>query len=382
MKFFHLSDLHLGKRLCGFSLIDDQSYILNQILQLVDSHHPDALLLAGDLYDKPVPPVEAVALLDHFLEELAGRGLPTLLISGNHDSPQRLAFGARLLYPSGIHMAPVYTGRVEPVVLRDSHGPVYCYLLPYLKPAHLRQAFPQAQVESYTDAMQVAIQALGLDPAARNLLVTHQFVTGSLRSESEELSVGGADNVDAAVFDPFDYVALGHLHTPQQVGRPTLRYCGSPLAYSFSEAGTPKSVTVAEFFEKGRVEVSTLPLVPRRPLRELRGSFDWFTRPDTYQGAPWREDYLRLVLTDPREVPDAAARLRVVYPYLMQLAYQGWEAETAGPADLPGLPQQGPLELFAAFYELQNGHPLEGRQRAFLEKLMEEIWEGDAGCGR
>ena len=382
MKFFHLSDLHLGKRLCGFSLIDDQSYILNQILQLVDFYHPDALLLAGDLYDKPVPPVEAVALLDHFLEELAGRGLPTLLISGNHDSPQRLAFGARLLHPSGIHMAPVYTGRVEPVVLRDSHGPVYCYLLPYLKPAHLRQAFPQAQVESYTDAMQVAIQALGLDPAARNLLVTHQFVTGSLRSESEELSVGGADNVDAAVFDPFDYVALGHLHTPQQVGRPTLRYSGSPLAYSFSEADSPKSVAVVELGEKGQAQVSTLPLRPRRPLRELTGSYDWFTLLETYQDAPWREDYLRLVLTDPQEIPHAAARLRGIYPNLMQLAYRRPEGEDLEPFSLVELPHQSPLELFGEFYARQNGQPMDARQEQFVKQLMEEIWEGEQSCGR
>ena len=330
MKFFHLSDLHLGKRLCGFSLIDDQSYILNQILQLVDSHHPDALLLAGDLYDKPVPPVEAVALLDHFLEELAGRGLPTLLISGNHDSPQRLAFGARLLYPA----ESIWLPSIPAGWNRWSSGFPWPGLL---LPASLSKArpsapgLPQAQVESYTDAMQVAIQALSLDPAARNLLVTHQFVTGSLRSESEELSVGGADNVDAAVFDPFDYVALGHLHTPQQVGRPTLRYSGSPLAYSFSEANSPKSVAVVELGEKGQAQVSTLPLRPRRPLRELTGSYDWFTLLETYQNVPWREDYLRLVLTDPQEIPDAAARLRVIYPNLMQLAYRRPEGRAWSP---------------------------------------------------
>ncbi len=382
MKLFHLSDLHLGKRLNGFSLLDDQQYILDEILQFVDSQHPDGILIAGDVYDKPVPPVEAVALLDGFLASLAERGVPVLLISGNHDSPQRLAFGSQLLGQSGVHVAPVYSGRVKPVVLRDGYGPVYCYLLPYLKPAHVRQHFPQERIESYTDALAVAIRAMAPNPSVRNLLVTHQFVTGSQRSESEELSVGGADNVDAAVFAPFDYVALGHLHTPQSAGRPTLRYCGSPLCYSFSEAGTPKSVTVVELGPKGTVEVTSLPLAPLRAMRELQGSYDHLTLLETYRDAPWREDYLRVVLTDPQEIPDAAARLRVIYPNLMQLSYSRRAGAASEAFPLEELPQQTPLELFQGFYERQNGRPMEPQQQAFLEKLMEEIWEEGEPCGR
>lgn len=236
MKFLHLADLHLGKRVNGFSMLEDQAYILRQILAILDNERPDGVLIAGDVYDKPVPPTEAVELLDGFLTELCARGVPVLLISGNHDSPERLAFGGRVMGSCGIHIAPVYDGAVAPVVLRDEIGPVYLWLLPFLKPAHVRRWFPDAQIESYTDAVAAAIAHMDIDDSARNVLVTHQFVTGGARSGSEELSVGGTDNVDSSVFAPFDYVALGHLHGAQQIGRPTIRYAGSPLKYSFSEA--------------------------------------------------------------------------------------------------------------------------------------------------
>lgn len=252
MKLMHLSDLHLGKRVNEFSMLEDQRYILNQILELARREQVDGVLIAGDVYDKSVPSAEAVSLLDDFLVALAEDGRQVLLISGNHDSPERMAFGGRLMRSSGIHIAPVYNGRVEPVCLEDQYGPVRVYLLPFVKPAHIRRYFPDAAIESYTDALRIAVEAMDLDSSLRNLLVTHQFVTGAARCDSEELSLGGSDNVDGAVFDPFDYVALGHIHSPQRVGRETMRYCGTPLKYSFSEIGQKKSATLIQLVPRAR----------------------------------------------------------------------------------------------------------------------------------
>ena len=255
MKLIHLSDLHLGKRVNEFSMLEDQQYILTEILQIIDREKPDGVMIAGDVYDKSVPSAEAVALLDDFLVRLAKRDLQVFLISGNHDSPERMAFGGRLMAQSGVHLAPVYDGKVSPITLTDEYGPVNLYLLPFLKPAHVRRCFPEREILTYTDALAAAIEAMGVDPAQRNVLVTHQFVTGAARCDSEEISVGGTENVDVSVFGPFDYVALGHIHGPQQVGRETVRYCGTPLKYSFSEAKHQKSVTVVELGEKDRKSV-------------------------------------------------------------------------------------------------------------------------------
>lgn len=250
MRFLHLSDLHLGKRVCEFSMLDDQRYILEQILSLLDSRPVDAVLLAGDLYDKPVPPAEAVRLLDWFLTELSHRELPVFAISGNHDSADRVAFGSALLAESRVYVSPVFSGPPEPITLTDAHGPVDLYLLPFLKPAMVRHVWPDAPIECYNDALACVLDHCSPDPARRSVLVAHQFVAGAASCESEEPSVGGIDWVDAALFDKFDYVALGHLHSPQKVGRDTLRYCGTPLKYSFSEASQHKSVTFVELGER------------------------------------------------------------------------------------------------------------------------------------
>lgn len=298
MKWIHLSDLHLGKRVNGFSMVEDQAYILKEILEIVRREEPQGVLIAGDVYDKTVPSAEAVGMLDDFLVSLSRLGPQVFLISGNHDSPERLAFGGRLMEQSGVHLAPVYDGNLCRFTLQDAHGPVDVFLLPFLKPVHVRRFFPEETIESYTDALRVAIDHLGVEEGRRNVLVTHQFVTGAARCESEELSVGGSDNVDASVFAPFDYVALGHIHGPQQVGKPTIRYCGTPLKYSFSEANHEKSVTVVEMEEKGNVSIRTIPLTPLRDLREIRGSYEEVTLRDFYKGKDFREDYLHIILTD------------------------------------------------------------------------------------
>lgn len=376
MKFLHLADLHLGKRVNGFSMLEDQAHILRQILAILDDEQPDGVLIAGDVYDKSVPSVEAVELLDGFLTELRARGVPVLLISGNHDSPERLAFGGRVMDSCGIHISPVYDGALAPVTLQDAFGPVHVWLLPFVKPAHVRRWFPDADIESYTDAVAEAVAHMDIDTAARNVLVTHQFVTGGARSGSEELSVGGTDNVDSGVFAPFDYVALGHLHGAQHIGRETVRYAGSPLKYSFSEARQHKSVTVVTLGEKGDVQVRTVALTPLRELREIRGSYDELTARSFYEHTTYRSDYLHLILTDEQDVFDAMSRLRTIYPYLMTLDYDNARTRAAGGMFVPaGMERRTPLELFEALYRRQNHQPMSEVQREYIAQLMEQIME-------
>jgi len=376
MKFLHLADLHLGKRVNGFSMLEDQAHILRQILAILDDEQPDGVLIAGDVYDKSVPSVEAVELLDGFLTELRARGIPVLLISGNHDSPERLAFGGRVMDSCGIHISPVYDGALAPVTLHDAFGPVHVWLLPFVKPAHVRRWFPDADIESYTDAVAEAVAHMDIDTAARNVLVTHQFVTGGTRSGSEELSVGGTDNVDSGVFAPFDYVALGHLHGAQHIGRETIRYAGSPLKYSFSEARQHKSVTVVTLGKNGDVQVRTVALTPLRELREIRGSYDELTARSFYEHTTYRSDYLHLILTDEQDVFDAMSRLRTIYPYLMTLDYDNTRTRAADGMSVPAeTERRTPLELFEALYTRQNHRPMSEVQRAYIAQLMEQIME-------
>ena len=378
MKFIHLSDLHLGKRVNEYSMIEDQKYILHQITQIVAAEKPDAVLIAGDVYDKTVPSAEAVELLDDFLVGLSKLSR-VFVISGNHDSPERIAFGGRLMEHSGIYLSPVYDGQAKKVTLTDSYGEVDIWLLPFLKPAHVRRFFPEEECNSYTDAVRTAVKHMEQDRDRRSVLVTHQFVTGSRRSDSEDVSVGGTDNVDAGVFEDFDYVALGHIHSPQNCGSEKIRYCGTPLKYSFSEAGDEKSVTVAELGEKSSLSVRTVPLRPLRDMVELRGSYDELTAHSFYQGTSWQEDYTHLTLTDEEDVPEALGRLRAVYHNLMRLDYDNTRtrANAVIEADADA-ERKSPMELFAELYELQNNRPMSADQDEYMRKLMEKTWEAEA----
>ena len=381
MRLLHLADLHLGKKLNEAPLLEDQRFILEQILTVLDREQAEAVLIAGDVYDKPVPPAEAVSLLDDFLTRLSLRGVPVILISGNHDSAERLAFGARLLAGQKVFLAPAYDAAhaaVQPVRLQDAHGEICVWPLPFLKPAHVRAAFPELPIGTYTDALRAAIAAMPLEEGMRNVLVCHQFLTGSERSESEEISVGGLDNVDASVFDRFDYVALGHLHRAQQVGRSSVRYAGSPLKYSFSEARDSKSVTLIDLGAKGDVNIRAVPLSPQRELRELRGAYDELTLRANYQHTA-TDDYLRVILTDEDDVPDALARLQTIYPNLLSLSYDNARTRLKQTVDAAEAPERRtPLELLADFYALQNNRPLSGEQAAYARALLERIQEGKA----
>ena len=379
MKLIHLSDLHIGKRVNGFSLLEDQRDILDKVLCIIQDEMPDAVLIAGDVYDKSVPSAEAVDLFDDFLVRLAALKQQVFIISGNHDSPERLAFGGRLIDVSGVHLAPVYDGRVEPFCLQDSYGTVNVFMLPFIKPAHVRHCFPDEPTDSYTDAIRTAIAHMPVDPAQRNVLVTHQFVTGAVRSESEEISVGGSDNVDVSVSDVFDYVALGHIHGPQNIGETRVRYCGTPLKYSFSEAAHQKSVTVAELGEKGALTVRTVPLSPLRDLVELRGTYRELTQRDFYLGTTYREDYVHITLTDEEDVPDAVGKLRVIYRNLMKLDYDNKRTRrTETVCGAQAVETKTPFELFSEFYELQNNSPMSPQQSEYLSELIGKIWEENA----
>lgn len=417
MKFIHLADLHIGKRVNAFPMLEDQRYILKQILTILREEQPDGgVILAGDIYDKAIPSAEAVELFDEFLTQLAALRLRVFIIAGNHDSPERIAFGNRLMDRSGIYLSPVYDGHVKRITCRDTAAsvtlsaanavdlnagthsvesastsaaastcpPVDVYLLPFLKPANVRRFYPEETIESYTDAMRVAIAHMDIDPTHRNLLVTHQFVTGASRSDSEDISVGGTDNVDASVFAPFDYVALGHLHGPQQMGEeggPLIRYAGTPLKYSFSEARHHKSVTVVEIGEKkadGTTDVciGTRELRPLHDMREIRGSYEELTLRANYEGTA-TDDYIHATLTDEIEIPDAARHLQVIYPNLMKLDYDNARTRGQGSErlELEQLEEKSPLDLFSELFEKQNHKEMTEEQARYVQAQMEKIWE-------
>lgn len=375
MKLIHLSDLHLGKRVNEFSMLEDQEYILTKIINIIDEQEPQVVIIAGDIYDKSVPSTEAVELFDDFLVRLSKRKLKVFAISGNHDSAERIAFGGRLMDKSGIYMSPVYNGRVEPISMEDDYGNLNFYMLPFVKPSNVRRFFPENKIDSYTDAIKHVVDEMHMDKEERNILITHQFVTGSSRTESEEISVGGTDNVDIRAFDGFDYVALGHIHRSQQCGKEHIRYSGTPLKYSFSEAKDTKSVTIVDMKEKGNIEISLVDLIPKRDMVEIKGRYDEIMLKSFYEETTFGEDYMHITLTDEDDIPDVLTKLRVVYKNIMKLDYDNLRtrhyAEITGASDVK---RKSPFEHFSEFYKQQNGQPMNGEQTTFMMDLIEEIW--------
>lgn len=373
MKFLHLSDLHIGKKVNEFSMIEDQQYILGQISDIVDRYAIEGIWIAGDIYDKPVPSAEAVRLFDDFLTRLAEKELPVFIISGNHDCAERLAFGARLMNSRQVYVSPVFDGHTELVLLQDAYGELAVYMLPFVKPAVVRHAYPEETIESYQDAVKTAIAHMKIDKHRRNVLVAHQFVTGAVRCESEDISVGGVDNVDASLFDSFDYVALGHLHGAQQMGRETVRYCGTPLKYSFSEANHTKTALLVDLKEKGNIVMQSIPLIPKRDMREIKGTYMELTALDFYKDSN-TDDYMHVTLTDEEDIPEAAAKLAAVYPNIMRLDYDNKRTRTKqtieGAAEVE---EKTPLALLQEFYELQNNRPMSEEQSAYALALLERL---------
>lgn len=378
MKLFHLADLHLGKRYNELSLIDDQKYILGKILELAEKNKPDGVILAGDIYDKPVPSAEAVELLNQFLSGLVSLKIKVFMISGNHDSPERIAFGESLMDESGVYISPVYNGEIKSVTLTDGYGEVHVYLLPFIKPAAVRRFFEDEKIESYNDALRAVVGALKIDTDSRNVLVAHQFVTGSQNSGSEEFTVGDIGNVDADVFDGFDYVALGHVHGAQNVAGSRIRYSGTPLKYSLSEAKSTKSVTVVELKEKGSLFVSEIPLAPLREVVEIRGTYAELTRRSFYENTTLQNDLVHVVLTDEEDVPDALGKLRIIYSNVMSLRYDNARTREQNSLELDeSVTARSPFELFSALYAAQNNADMTDEQSEFVRALIEKVWEDE-----
>lgn len=378
MKLIHLSDLHIGKRVHEYSMLADQRYILSQITDIIKTEKPDCVVIAGDVYDKTVPSAEAVQLFDDFLFSLSKETANVFVISGNHDSPERISFGARLMASSGIHMSPVYNGCITPTVLKDEYGKINIWMLPFVKPQTVRPFFENEDIATYTDAVRIVIEQMQINPDERNILITHQFVTGADRTESEEISVGGTDNVDVTVFDSFDYTALGHIHRAQNCKSQKVRYCGTPLKYSFSEAEDKKSVTVVSLGEKGSLEIKEIPLTPMRDMKEIKGNYNEVMSAEFYRGTSYTDDYIHITLTDEEDIPDAVGRLRSVYKNLMKLDYDNTRTRNNNLIDISDYTdKKTPLQHFLDFYEIQNNKPMSDVQKEFVKNIISDIWEGE-----
>lgn len=369
MRFIHTSDLHLGKRLGEFTLYEEQKAMLDWLCGLCREKNADGILIAGDIYDRSNPPAEAVALFDGFLSDLASQGTRAFIISGNHDAPERVSYGGKLFAERGIFVSTVFDGEVRRVDCVDAYGNVHIYLLPFVKPVQVREAY-ETTVESYTDALREVISHLHTDTESRNILVAHQYITGAEHSESESF-VGGLDNVDASVLEGFDYTALGHLHRCQRAGGDNIRYSGSPLAYSFGEWKDNKGVLLVDIAEKGRTEIDFIPYTPISPLTELEGSYEELTSRAFYEKLD-KNKFLRILLTDTTEVPDAMAKLSVIYPRIVRLEYthfrkiimnEIYEGDAAAV-------KISPIDVFSAFFVQQNDCELNEEEMQYLEQLM------------
>lgn len=381
MKFIHLSDLHIGKRVNEFSMIEDQKYILLEILSIIEKEGADAVLISGDIYDKSQPSNEAVNLFDEFIFRLSKLNVKTYIISGNHDSAEKLSFAYRFIEKSNVFISPVYNGEIKKHTLLDEWGKVNIYMLPFIKPINVKLQFEDEEISSYTDAIKVAIKHMDVNENERNIILSHQFVTGAIRSDSEEISLGGTDNVDVCAYDSFDYVALGHIHSPQKLVRDTVRYSGTPLKYSFSECRHNKSVTVVEMKEKGNVSITQIPLVPMRDLVEIKGKYDEVMAKSFYENLNADKDYFHITLTNEEDVADALLKLRTVYKNIMKLDYDNKRTRAATTVGTTASQSKSPLELFDELYEMQNGAKPSEEQEAVLLSLIKEIWEGEQ-CDR
>lgn len=376
MKFLHLSDLHFGKSVNGFSMLEDQRYIIQQIYDLVEKEHIDAVLMAGDIYDRSIPGGDAVTLFDDFLTRLKCLKTSVFIISGNHDSPERLQFAGRLLEDEGIYVCCQVDKHIKKVTLSDRYGPVNIYMLPFAKPMAVRLLYDDESIRTFDDAVRACINHTPVNTNERNIIMAHHFViSGGERPEVSDsevtLSVGGIEEVSADCFDAFDYTALGHIHRPQKIGRETVRYGGSPLKYSFSEANTDKVLTVAELKDKGEVSVRLFPLKPLRDMRKIKGSLKALTREDilTLEN---REDYVHVTLTDKAALIDPMNAVRSVYPNVMQLAFERKEMPGQEGSIRAAVQKKDKLELFDDFFELVTGEKMSEAQRPVMEEIIDE----------
>lgn len=375
MKFIHLSDLHIGRKVNEFSMLEDQKYIFDKIISIIEQQKVDGVWIAGDIYDKSIPSREAVQVFDDFLTKIASKNIPVFVISGNHDAAERIAFGAELMKQSKVYFSPVFDGNVSEIILKDEYGEIAIYLLPFIKPATVRLYYSDVEINSYNDAVKTVIEHININKNRRNVLIAHQFVTGAEKSNSEDISVGGIDNVDADVFDNFDYVALGHIHKPQYVGRETIRYCGTPLKYSFSEVNHKKSVSIVTLKQKGTISIEKIDLIPQKDMCEIKGYYQEITALQYYKNINV-QNYMHIILKDEQDIVDAISKLRSIYPNIMRLDYDNKRTQNNQMIDVTeNIENKTPLQLLQQFYEIQNNCAMTEEQTLFSAHIMEKIWE-------
>lgn len=377
MKLLHLSDLHLGKRLIDTSMQEDQEYILNQIVDIAAAEQPKAVLIAGDVYDRSNPSAEAMAMFGDFVHKLAALGCAVMVISGNHDSPDRVAYMGALLKERNVYMSPVYKGNIEPVTLTDEYGPVDFFLMPFIKYSEVPQLFEGEKIENSNDAARLVIGAMQVDPARRNVILSHQCVLGSAFDEREQRFVGQLDNVNPAIYDPFDYVALGHIHRAQSIGRETLRYCGTPLKYFKKEALTQKSVTRVTLGRKGDIKIDEIPLKPLREVRLARGLFNDLLEKGPEPGT--EDDYYFITLTNEDDnIRNAAAQLRERYRNMLALDFDNSRTRAAGSLTIDGQTDpddRTPMDLLAELYHMTHGRDMSDEARKYAESVIRKMEE-------
>lgn len=375
MRFLHLADLHIGKRVNGFSMIEDQKFVFEQVYNVIENEKIDGIIMAGDIYDKPVPSAEAVKLFDEMLTRLVSINLPIFVISGNHDSAERIGFGSDILSVAKVYMSRVYNGNLQKIELEDDYGKINVYLLPFIKPATVKNIYKEAEIKDYDDALEYVLSQEKIDETKRNVIVSHQFVTGAMRSESEEVSVGGLDNVSVENYKAFDYVALGHIHRAQQMGRESARYAGTLLKYSFSEEKHNKSMTIVDLKEKGNIEIKEIPVKPLHDLKTIKGKFSKITSEEFYKELK-KEDYYRAVLTDEDDILNAIGKLKSIYPNLMSMEYDNTRTRSYSVVDNVETGEtKSPLDYFEEFFEKQNGRKMSEKQRNYLLEILGEARE-------
>lgn len=375
MRFLHLADLHIGKRVNGFSMIEDQKFVFEQVYNVIENEKIDGIIMAGDIYDKPVPSAEAVKLFDEMLTRLVSINLPIFVISGNHDSAERIGFGSDILSAAKVYMSRVYNGNLQKIELEDDYGKINVYLLPFIKPATVKNIYKEAEIKDYDDALEYVLSQEKIDKTKRNVIVSHQFVTGAMRSESEEVSVGGLDNVSVENYEAFDYVALGHIHRAQQMGRESARYAGTLLKYSFSEEKHNKSMTIVDLKEKGNIEIKEIPVKPLHDLKTIKGKFSKITSEEFYKELK-KEDYYRAVLTDEDDILNAIGKLKSIYPNLMSMEYDNTRTRSYSVVDNVETGEtKSPLDYFEEFFEKQNGRKMSEKQRNYLLEILGEARE-------
>ena len=381
MKFFHISDLHIGKKLREVDISKDQEHILNEIIKLADKERPDAFLIAGDIYDRSVPSANAINLFDDFITELESRNIKVFIISGNHDSPERIQFANKILEKSGVYIAGTFDGKLKSLVLEDKYGPINIYMLPFIKPSIVSNFFEDEIVDSYEKAASLVISKEDIDPNQRNVLLAHQFVTNNgqepEQSESESIRVGGLDNIDVSIFDKFDYVALGHIHRPQKVGRDTVRYCGTPLKYSFSEHNHKKSVTMLDFNEKNDITINKLPLYPLKDMRIIKDTLNNLLNSEEY--TKYSDDYIYAIVTDEEELFDPIGQLRNIYKKILLLEIENTRSQYIE-NDLifsTQIKEKDPFLLFQEFYFSQNNVDISPSQEKILLEILNDLGGGE-----